>query len=71
MSNVRKIEPLVSFSSPFEVEIDITKLKKYKSPGSDQISTEHIQEEGKLLSYADDVNLLEHNIDTMKENTET
>jgi hypothetical protein len=29
--------------SPFEVEIAIVKLKKYKSPGSDQILAELIQ----------------------------
>jgi hypothetical protein len=29
--------------SPFEVEIAVAKLKKYKSPGSDQILAELIQ----------------------------
>jgi hypothetical protein len=42
VSDVRMIviqtaEVLVSRPSPFEVEIAIVKLKKYKSPGSDQI----------------------------------
>jgi hypothetical protein len=33
-------EPLVPGSSHLEVNIYIAKLKKYKSPGSDQISVE-------------------------------
>jgi hypothetical protein len=36
-------EPLVPCPSRLEVEIAIAKLKKYKSPGSDQIPTELIQ----------------------------
>jgi hypothetical protein len=35
--------PLVPDPSPFEVEIAIAKLKKYKLPGSDQILEELIQ----------------------------
>jgi hypothetical protein len=35
--------------SPFEVEIAIAKLKRYKSPGSDQIPTELIQARGEIL----------------------
>jgi hypothetical protein len=35
-------EPLVPGSSRLEVEIAIAKLKKYKSPGSDQIPAELI-----------------------------
>jgi hypothetical protein len=35
--------------SPFEVEIAITKFKKYKSPGSDQIPAELIQAGGETL----------------------
>jgi hypothetical protein len=47
VSDVRQIEihsaePLVRDPSPFEVEIAIAKLKKYKSPGSDQIPAELI-----------------------------
>jgi hypothetical protein len=40
VSGVRQIhtaEPLVSDPSPFEVETATSKLKSYKSPGSDQI----------------------------------
>jgi hypothetical protein len=36
-------EPSVSGPSHLEVKIAIAKLKKYKSPGSDQIWTELIQ----------------------------
>jgi hypothetical protein len=54
VSDVRKIEvhmaePLVSGPSHLEVEIAIAKLKKYKSPGSDQIPAELIQAGGKML----------------------
>jgi hypothetical protein len=52
--NIRQIEihtaePLVPDPSPFEYEIAIAKLKSYKSPGSDQISTELIQAGGEIL----------------------
>jgi hypothetical protein len=45
ISDVRQIEihtaePLVPDPSPFEIEIAIANLKKYESPGSDQIATE-------------------------------
>jgi hypothetical protein len=40
---------LVPELSPFEVEIAITKLEKYKSPGSDQIPPELIQAGGETL----------------------
>jgi hypothetical protein len=54
VSGVRQIEvhtaePLVLGPSLIEVEIAIAKLKKYKSPGSDQIPAELIQAGGKLL----------------------
>jgi hypothetical protein len=39
-------EPLVPDPSPFEVEYVIAKLKKYKSPNSDQIPAELIQTGG-------------------------
>jgi hypothetical protein len=43
---VHTAEPLVPGPSRLEVEIDIAKLKKYKSPGSDQIPAELIQAGG-------------------------
>jgi hypothetical protein len=54
VSNVRQIEvhtaePLVPGLSRLEVEITIAKLKKYKSPSSDQIPAELIQAGGKIL----------------------
>jgi hypothetical protein len=56
VSDVRQIEvhrakPLVPGPSRLEVEIAIAKLKKYKSPGSDQI-LELIQAGGKILLSA-------------------
>jgi hypothetical protein len=42
-------EPLVADPSLFEVEIAIAKLKRYKSPGSDQIPAEPIQAGGETL----------------------
>jgi hypothetical protein len=52
-SDVRQIEihtaePLVPDPSPCEVEIAITKLKSFKSPGSDQIQAEFIQAVGEI-----------------------
>jgi hypothetical protein len=35
--------------SPFEVEIAIAKLKRYKSPGNDQIPAELIKAGGEIL----------------------
>jgi hypothetical protein len=57
VSDVRQIEvhtaePLVPGSSHLEVEIDIATLKKYKSPGSDQIPAELIQAGGEMLLSA-------------------
>jgi hypothetical protein len=54
VSDVRQIEvymaePLVPGPSHLEVEIAILKLKKYKSPGSDQIPAELIQAGGEIL----------------------
>jgi hypothetical protein len=53
-SDVRQIEiyttePLVPDPSPLKIEIAITKLKRYKLPGSDQIPTELIQTRGETL----------------------
>jgi hypothetical protein len=55
VSDVRQIEvhmtePLVPGPSRLEVEIAIAKLKKYKSPGSDQIHAELIQAGGEMRS---------------------
>jgi hypothetical protein len=57
VSNVRQIEvhsaePLVPGPSHHEVIIAIAKLKKYKSPGSDQIPAELIQAGGEMLLSA-------------------
>jgi hypothetical protein len=57
VSDVRQIEvhtaePLVPGPSRLEVEIAIAKLKKYKSPGSDQILAELIQAGGVILLSA-------------------
>jgi hypothetical protein len=46
---IHTAEPLVPGPSHLEVEISIAKLKKYKSPGSDQISAELYQAGGKIL----------------------
>jgi hypothetical protein len=40
-------EPFVPEPSMSEVEVAIEKLKRYKSPGADQIPTELIQSGGK------------------------
>jgi hypothetical protein len=45
-------EPLVPGPSYPEVEIAIAKLKKYKSPGNDQIPAELIQAGSKILLSA-------------------
>jgi hypothetical protein len=57
VSNVRQIEvhtaePLVPGPSRLEVEIAIAILKKYKSPGSDQIPAELNQAGGEILLSA-------------------
>jgi hypothetical protein len=54
VSDLRQIEvhiaePLVPDSSLFVVEIAIAKLKKHKSPGSDEIPAELIQAEGETF----------------------
>jgi hypothetical protein len=54
VSDIRQIEvhtaeTLVPGPSRLEVEIAIVKLKKYKSPGSDQITAELIQAGGEIL----------------------
>jgi hypothetical protein len=46
---IRTAELVVPDSSPFEVEIATAKLKRYKSPGIDEIPAELIQAEGETL----------------------
>jgi hypothetical protein len=46
---IHATEPLVPDPSPFEVEIAIVKLKRYKSPGIDQILAELMQAGGEIL----------------------
>jgi hypothetical protein len=46
---IHTAEPLLPVSSPFDVKIATAKLKRYKSPGSDQIPEELIQAGGKIL----------------------
>jgi hypothetical protein len=46
---VHRAEPLVPGPSRLEDEIAIAKLKKYKSPDSDQIPAELIQAESEIL----------------------
>jgi hypothetical protein len=46
---IHTVEPLVPDPSPFEVEIAIVKLKRYKSPSSDEIPAELIQVGGEIL----------------------
>jgi hypothetical protein len=47
---VHTAEPLVPWPSPFEVEIAVAKLKRYTSPGIDQILVEAIHVGGETLS---------------------
>jgi hypothetical protein len=56
VSDVRQMEihtaePLVPDISLSEVEIAIAKLKRYKSPGRDEILAELIRAGGKILRY--------------------
>jgi hypothetical protein len=46
---IHKAEPLLPDPSPFVVEIAIAKLKRYKSPGSDQSPPELIQAGREIL----------------------
>jgi hypothetical protein len=48
VSLCKRLEPLVRDPSPFEVEIAIAKLKRYKSPRSDQSLAELIQAGGEI-----------------------
>jgi hypothetical protein len=49
-TEIHTAEPLVPEPSSSEVEIDIEKLKRYKSPGIDQIPAKLIQAGGNTLS---------------------
>jgi hypothetical protein len=44
-----RAEPLVPYPSPFDVELATAKLKRYKSPGSDEIPAELIKAGGEIL----------------------
>jgi hypothetical protein len=49
VTEINTAEPLVPDPSPFEVEIAIAKLNRYKPPDSDLIPAELIQAGGKIL----------------------
>jgi hypothetical protein len=51
-TEVHTAEPLVPGPSRLEVEISIAKLKKYNTPGSDEILAELIQSGGEILLSA-------------------
>jgi hypothetical protein len=51
-AEIHTAEPSVPGPSRLEVEIATAKLKKYKSPGSDQIPAELIQAGGEILLCA-------------------
>jgi hypothetical protein len=46
---IHTAETLVPEPSPFETEIDIAKLERYKMPGNDQILAEVMQAGGETL----------------------
>jgi hypothetical protein len=56
VSDIRQIEMhiaelLVPHPSPFEIEIAIVKLKRYKSPGGDRIPAEVMKQEVKHYDW--------------------
>jgi hypothetical protein len=51
-TEVRTAEPLIPGPSCLEAEIAIAGLKKYKSPGNDEILAELIQAGGEILLSA-------------------
>jgi hypothetical protein len=51
-TEVHMAEPLAPGPNRLEVEITIAKLKKHKSPGSDEIPAELIQAGGEILLSA-------------------
>ena len=48
-TEIHTAEPLVSEPSAFEVELAIVKLKRHKSPGIDQITSEMIKAGGRTI----------------------
>jgi hypothetical protein len=46
---ISRAEPLLHAPTPFEVEIAIENLERYKSPDSDHIAAELIQARGEIL----------------------
>jgi hypothetical protein len=48
---IHKLKPLVPEPSPFEAEITTGELKRYKSPGSDQILACLFEAGGKTFCY--------------------
>jgi hypothetical protein len=50
-TEIHTVEPLVPEPSSSEVEIAIEKLKRYKSPGIDQILAELIQAGGEYIMF--------------------
>jgi hypothetical protein len=48
-TEIQTAQPLVPEPSATEIGVAIRKLKRYKSPGSDQIPAELIQAGGKIL----------------------
>jgi hypothetical protein len=48
-TEIHTVEPLVLDPSPLEIEVAVAMLKRYKSPGSDQIPAEVIQTQGEKL----------------------
>jgi hypothetical protein len=48
-TEIHTAEPLVLEPSAFEFEMAIEKLKRYKSPGTDQIPTEMIKAGGRII----------------------
>jgi hypothetical protein len=49
---VHTTEPLMPGASRLEAEITVVKLKRYKSPGSDEFPIEQIKKRGEILLSA-------------------
>jgi hypothetical protein len=50
-TEIHTAEPLVPEPSAFEIEMDIEKLKRYKSPGTDQIPAKLIKADGSKICF--------------------